>query len=256
MTSFSSIGTGNMATAIGGLLADGGSTVSYISKDRTGTAPLDGDIVVLAVPYPAVDGIITAYGAQLDGKVVVDITNPLNFETFDSLVVPAGSSAAAQIQAQIPGASVLKAFNTTFAATLAAKEALAAAVVAGGVAAADAGSLSPAPTNSRLSASSSSPSPSPRRSAGPAASPPSPDPAGSVGQAPIHSPTPTGRTTAAESAAQRPFGVPVRSSRRTVNGSISRRTTWVGRRAHTDRCSRHVGAAAHVALAMEYGSSA
>lgn len=160
MTSFTIIGTGNMANAIGGLLAEGGSSVSYISKEETGTKSLEGDVVVLAVPYPAVSGIIAAYGSQLDGKVVVDITNPLNFETFDSLVVPAGSSAAAEIQAKLPAAKVLKAFNTTFAGTLAAKkvgaepttvlvagndtaakELLVDAVAAGGVKAIDAGSL-------------------------------------------------------------------------------------------------------------------
>jgi len=160
MTSFTIIGTGNMANAIGGLLADGGSSVSYVGKAQTGTAPLDGDVVVLAVPYPAVSQIVTAYGSQLDGKVVVDITNPLNFETFDSLVVPAGSSAAAEIQAKLPNATVLKAFNTTFAGTLvakkigaeattvlvagddtAAKKLLTDAVEAGGVKAIDAGSL-------------------------------------------------------------------------------------------------------------------
>lgn len=161
MTQVSIIGTGNMANAIGGVFADGGSSVSYIPKANTGAAPLEGEIVVLAVPYPAVDSIIAAYGDQLDGKIIVDITNPLNFETFDSLTVPAGSSAAAEIQSRLPGARVLKAFNTTFAGTLvskkigdaattvliagddaAAKELLANAVKAGGVSAIDAGSLS------------------------------------------------------------------------------------------------------------------
>ncbi|WP_062287589.1 NADPH-dependent F420 reductase [Demequina phytophila] len=121
MTTFTIIGTGNMANAIGGVLADGGSSVTYVAKDEVGTAPLAGDVVVLAVPFPAVDAILAAYGSAFDGKVVVDITNPLNFETFDSLVVPAGSSATAEIQAKIPAATVLKAFNTTFAATLASK---------------------------------------------------------------------------------------------------------------------------------------
>lgn len=161
MAHVSIIGTGNMANAIGGVLADGGSDVAYITQEQTGTAPLTGEIVILAVPYPAVDSILAAYGDQFDGKIVVDITNPLNFETFDSLTVPAGSSAAAQIQAQLPNATVLKAFNTTFAATLgakkvgelattvliagddtAAKQTLAAAVEAGGVSAIDAGALS------------------------------------------------------------------------------------------------------------------
>lgn len=161
MTQVSIIGTGTMANAIGGVLADGGGSVSYIGKDQAGTAPLTGDIVVLAVPYPAVDSILTAYSDQFDGKIVVDITNPLNFDTFDSLTVPVGSSAAAEIQAKLPQASVLKAFNTTFAGTLVgkqvggqsttvliagddttAKQSLAAAVEAGGVSAIDAGALS------------------------------------------------------------------------------------------------------------------
>lgn len=160
MANVTIFGTGNMANAIGGLLADGGSSVTYIGQAESGTAAISGDIVVLAVPYPAVDAILTAYAGQLDGKIVVDITNPLNFETFDELVVPVGSSAAAEIQAKVPAAKVLKAFNTTFAATLAskkvgdlqttvqiagddadAKAALAAAVEAGGVAAIDAGAL-------------------------------------------------------------------------------------------------------------------
>jgi 8-hydroxy-5-deazaflavin:NADPH oxidoreductase len=161
MTQVTIIGTGNMANAIGGVLADGGTSVTYITQAQTGTAPLTGDIVVLAVPYPAVDGILTAYGDQFDGKIVVDITNPLNFDTFDSLTVPAGSSAAAEIQSKLPEATVLKAFNTTFAGTLVgkqvgdqsttvliagddatAKQSLATAVEAGGVSAIDAGSLS------------------------------------------------------------------------------------------------------------------
>lgn len=50
--------------------------------------------------------------------MVVDITNPLNFETWDELVVPADSSAAQELQKLLPNSKVLKAFNTTFAATL------------------------------------------------------------------------------------------------------------------------------------------
>jgi predicted dinucleotide-binding enzyme len=75
--------------------------------------------VVLAVPYPAVEGVLAQRGDSLAGKVVVDITNPLNFETFDSLVVPADGSATAVIAAALPQSRVVKAFNTNFAATLA-----------------------------------------------------------------------------------------------------------------------------------------
>ncbi len=159
MARFSIIGTGSMANAIGGLLAEGGNDVVYVPRNQVGAAAL-GDVVVLAVPYSAVDGVLASLGDALAGKVVVDITNPVNMETFDSLLVPAGSSAAAQIQAKLPSSTVLKAFNTTFASTLttkrvgdqattvliagddaAAKAALAAAVEAGGVHALDAGSL-------------------------------------------------------------------------------------------------------------------
>ncbi|MFC7787847.1 NADPH-dependent F420 reductase [Microbacterium sp. MAHUQ-60] len=159
MTTISIFGNGNMAQAIGGVFARGGASIQYVgSADKA--AQLEGDIVVLAVPYPALAQIAADYGDQLDGKTVVDITNPLDFTTFDALVVPADASAAAELQAALPGAHVLKAFNTTFAATLisgtvgshrttvlvagddnAAKQSLIAAVEAGGLVAVDAGAL-------------------------------------------------------------------------------------------------------------------
>ena len=163
MATFTIFGTGNMANAIGGVLAAGGAEIDYVSHEQaaTGTATIAGDIVILALPYPAAAGVIEVFGPQLAGKTVVDITNPLNFETFDSLVVPVGSSAAAEIQAALPRSRVLKAFNTNFAATLIsgragdaattvlvagddadAKAALIAAVTAGGISATDAGALS------------------------------------------------------------------------------------------------------------------
>lgn len=159
MTTITIFGNGNMGQAIGGVLARGGASVQYVGSEGTG-AQIEGDIVVLAVPYPALSQIAGAYGDQFDGKVVVDITNPLDFTTFDSLVVPAGSSAAAELQAALPAARVVKAFNTNFAATLvsgvvgeagttvlvagddeSAKRALVSAVEAGGLSAVDAGAL-------------------------------------------------------------------------------------------------------------------
>jgi predicted dinucleotide-binding enzyme len=59
-----------------------------------------------------------ALAAALDGKVVVDISNPLN-EAYDGLVTAPGTSAAATIRAALPaGAKLVKAFDTTFAGTL------------------------------------------------------------------------------------------------------------------------------------------
>ncbi len=93
------------------------------------------------------------------GKVVVDITNPVDWASFDRLVTPADSSAAEEIAKRAPEARVVKAFNTTFAATLVpgevagqpldvliasdddAKAQLAALVAAGGMRAINAGPL-------------------------------------------------------------------------------------------------------------------
>lgn len=119
MAHLSILGTGNMGQAIAAVADKGGHTVQLLGENDTDT-PVSGDIIVLAVPYPAVSAVIAQRGESLVGKVVVDITNPLNFETFDSLVVPADSSAAAEIAAALPQSRVLKAFNTTFAGTLAA----------------------------------------------------------------------------------------------------------------------------------------
>ena len=118
MSTVSILGTGNMGPAIASVVEKGGNTVQLLGSNDT-DQPVTGDIVVLAVPYPAVSQVLAERGEQLAGKVVVDITNPLNFETFDSLVVPADSSATAEIAAALPSSKVLKAFNTNFAATLA-----------------------------------------------------------------------------------------------------------------------------------------
>ena len=118
MSTITILGTGNMGPAIAGIVEKGGHTAELLGSNAT-DAPFTGDIVILAVPYSAVDQILTERGDQLAGKVVVDVTNPLNFETFDSLTVPADSSAAARIAAALPQSWVLKAFNTNFAATLA-----------------------------------------------------------------------------------------------------------------------------------------
>ncbi|MDR2997080.1 MAG: NADPH-dependent F420 reductase [Microbacterium sp.] len=117
MSTVTIFGKGNMGQAIAGVLARGGADIQHIGQGST--AQIEGDIVILAVPYGALAQIAADFGDQLDGRTVVDITNPLDFETFDRLVVPVGSSAAAEFASAVPGARVLKAFNTTFAATLA-----------------------------------------------------------------------------------------------------------------------------------------
>ena len=90
-----------MGSAIAGVVPKGGNTVELIGHGDV-DKPVTGDVVVLAVSYPAVADVLAQRGDQLAGKVVVDITNPLNVETFDSLVVPADGSAAAEIAAALP----------------------------------------------------------------------------------------------------------------------------------------------------------
>ena len=159
MAHVSIIGSGNMGQAIAALVAKGGNSVELIGS-ADADKQVTGDVVVLAVYYPAVADVLAARGESFAGKVVVDITNPLDLATFDSLTVPADGSAAAEIAAVLPQSRVLKAFNTTFAGTLAAgtvgplpttvliagddadaKALLAGIVTAGGLRAVDAGSL-------------------------------------------------------------------------------------------------------------------
>ncbi len=128
------IGTGNMARAIATRLLTGGHAVTLLGTSSekahtlAGELPgevhaaevgdrLRGDVVVLAIPYAAVDDVLGAYAGQLDGKVVIDITNPVEFSTF-TLLHPGAGSAAQEIASKAPGARVVKAFNTTFAGTL------------------------------------------------------------------------------------------------------------------------------------------
>ena len=125
------IGTGNMGRAIGTRAVAGGHDVRVVGTEPEKAQALagelggsahagervEGDVVVLAVPYAAAADVVKTYGDQLDGKVVVDITNPIDLNTFEPLQVE--GSGAQQIASAAPsGARLVKAFNTTFAGTL------------------------------------------------------------------------------------------------------------------------------------------
>lgn len=137
MSTISIIGTGGMAAAIGGLAAKAGHTIEVMSRNADkaealtaqfgpsattgtyGTAPT-GEIVILAVPYAAVLGVVTQYGAALAGKLLVDITNPVASDG-TSFVTPVDSFGAQEIAKVAPqDAKVVKAFNTLFSHVLAA----------------------------------------------------------------------------------------------------------------------------------------
>ena len=116
MATISIFGKGKMGKAIGDNFSSSGNKVSNSSKTELG------EIVVLAVPYVAIAGIIQEYSTDLQGKIIIDITNPVDFTTFDSLLVPSDTSAAALIAKQLPNSMIVKAFNTTFSDTLATKK--------------------------------------------------------------------------------------------------------------------------------------
>jgi len=136
MSSISIIGLGNMARTLAARALAGGNTVEIIGRDpakakelaaalggatagTAGVAPA-GDIVILAVPYGGAAAVVSEYGDALRGKVIVDITNPVNGD-FTGFVTPEGSSGAQEIAKAAPaGAQVVKAFNTLFSNVLAA----------------------------------------------------------------------------------------------------------------------------------------
>jgi hypothetical protein len=74
---------------------------------------------ILAVPYTSAAAVMAEYGHALDGKVIIDVTNPVSPD-LTGLVTPHGSSGAQEIAKDVPaGAHVVKAFNTLFGHVLA-----------------------------------------------------------------------------------------------------------------------------------------
>ncbi|WP_277599945.1 NADPH-dependent F420 reductase [Bifidobacterium goeldii] len=136
MSNITIFGAGNIGSAVAGIATKAGANVQVIDRNpdkaaaaaegvtgaKFGEATITGDIVVLALPFPVYDEVLATYADQLAGKTVVDVANPIDFTTFD-LALPAGyKSAAEYVAAKLPNSTVVKGFNTTFAATLATGE--------------------------------------------------------------------------------------------------------------------------------------
>ena len=129
------IGAGNMGRAIGTRAVAGGHEIEIIDNDPSEAQALanelgdaaravdkssiGGEIVVLALYYPSIPMAIEENRDQLAGKVVIDIANPIDFETMDGLAISSDTSSAEETAKLVPsGTAVVKAFNTVFARVL------------------------------------------------------------------------------------------------------------------------------------------
>jgi 8-hydroxy-5-deazaflavin:NADPH oxidoreductase len=132
------IGAGNMGRAIGTRAVAAGHELELIDRnpeDATRLADelsgdgsaiaiepggrIGGEIVVFALYYPGLLDGVGQYRDQLEDRVVVETSNPVDFESFEGLATPPDSSASEEVAKLVPqGTPVVKAFNTTFAKTL------------------------------------------------------------------------------------------------------------------------------------------
>ena len=129
------IGVGNMGGALGGLFAKQGHDVMFsFSRDphqiqqaaesagptaKTGTpaeAAQFGDVILLAVPWNAVEPALLAAGS-LDGKILISCVNPLTPD-YTGLVIGTTTSGAEEIAKRVPQARVVEAFLNVFAGIL------------------------------------------------------------------------------------------------------------------------------------------
>ncbi|MCZ4317095.1 NAD(P)-binding domain-containing protein [Comamonadaceae bacterium G21597-S1] len=127
------IGTGNMGSAFVKQLTLAGHQVKVTARDSakatqvaaahpgasavaTAGSAADADAVVLATGYAdAVQALQTV--GDLKGKIIIDITNPITAD-YMGLTIGHTTSSAEQIAQAVPGAEVVKAFNTLFAQVL------------------------------------------------------------------------------------------------------------------------------------------
>ena len=128
------IGSGNVGKALASSAKKAGHSVTVASRDpahaeaaaratQAQAAPSskdavrDAELVVLAVPADKVDEVVDALAPELDGKVIIDVTNRVDVK--DPSKVLDGSSVSERIQKKAPKAHVVKAFNYAFASKMA-----------------------------------------------------------------------------------------------------------------------------------------
>jgi hypothetical protein len=85
-------------------------------KASTGTfaeAAAFGDLIVVATLWTGTENALRLAGPEnFRGKTVIDTINPLDFSTGTPKLAVSGTSAGEEVQKWLPGAHVVKAFNT------------------------------------------------------------------------------------------------------------------------------------------------
>jgi len=114
------IGAGNVASNLGKLFENAGHNVKYgtqnpnVDQLSVSEACNYGDIVLFAIPFSAMSGVITTNKEVLKNKIVVDVTNAINIEDWSPLFL-GEDSGGEQTSRLLPKSRVVKAFNTIFA---------------------------------------------------------------------------------------------------------------------------------------------
>lgn len=109
------VGKGNVGGAIGRGLERAGYEARLVGNDPQQIREVAawGEVIILAVPYPAIDEVIRKIGDAAAGKTLVDASNALTPDF--QLALGFTTSAAEELQKKAPSAKVVKAFNTVFA---------------------------------------------------------------------------------------------------------------------------------------------
>jgi 8-hydroxy-5-deazaflavin:NADPH oxidoreductase len=125
------IGAGNVGKALAAAFSRAGHTVIIASRDpedagsvaaatgaQVATSNADaarrGQVVVFAVPFTSAPEIAAEIADAVVGKPVIDATNRMSFGA-DGPAIDTTTSNAEELAALLPGANVVKAFNTLFA---------------------------------------------------------------------------------------------------------------------------------------------
>lgn len=72
-----------------------------------------GKVIILAIPFTAMDDTLREMGNAVEGKTLIDVTNVLTPDY--RLALGCTTSGAEELQKKVPSAKVIKAFNTAFA---------------------------------------------------------------------------------------------------------------------------------------------